>query len=343
MVELAELLVSTIPFCDWSFFAKNGGDATSIAVRMVRAATGRRVILRAPGSYHGIASLWREGNEANLRKEGVLATDIAFISPYTFNDIQSVRDAADAAGDDFAGIIVAAFKWDYGRPQEIATAEFLRGVRRLCDERGAALICDDVRSSFRIDPRGTWCDARYGHGVMPDISCLCKGIANGQPLSAIVGRQRWRVGAERVVATGSFWANAVPFAAALATIPLSCAAAKRAEELGLQLRAGLAGQAQRFGLDADFRQTGPPQMPFFHFESELDHPLRQRAKILKFCEVAADGGVLLHPFHTMFLGGAHTREDIRETLKVTKKAFAAVQSMLMLDDPNDDAISSSRL
>lgn len=147
MVELAEALTSP-PYLDWSswaFFAKNGSDATVVAVRVARAATGRRTILRAPRSYHGAASIWREGTPEELLREGVLAGEAAHLAPYRYNDLASVERAADAAGDDFAGIIVAAFRWDYGRPQEIATAAFLTGVRRLCDERGAALICDDVR------------------------------------------------------------------------------------------------------------------------------------------------------------------------------------------------------
>lgn len=179
--------------------------------------------------------LWREGSEESLRNEGVLLEEVVHIHPYTFNDLESVVKAADDAGQDFAGIIVAgiivaAFKWDWGRPHEAATAEFLRGVRALCDERGAALICDDVRSSFRINVGGTWADERYGHGVSPDISCLCKGIANGEAVSAMVGTSKWREGADKVVAMGSFWANAVPFAAALATPGSRClyTAARRA-------------------------------------------------------------------------------------------------------------------
>jgi glutamate-1-semialdehyde 2,1-aminomutase len=230
MVELAELLVRTVPWSDWVYFAKNGSDATVVSIRVARAKTGKSIILRAPNSYHGAASIWREGSPKSLQKEGVLQSEIEHLRPYTYNDLASVRQAANQAGDDWAGIIVAAFQWDYGAPQQLATAEFLNGVRELCTERGAALICDDVRSSFRIDSRGTWEDERYGHGVSPDLTCLCKGIANGQPLSAVLGTDEWRAGASRVVATGSFWANAVPFAAALATIPLSDAASRNSGE-----------------------------------------------------------------------------------------------------------------
>jgi glutamate-1-semialdehyde 2,1-aminomutase len=160
MVECAEMLTSITPWAEWCYFAKNGTDATSIAVRIARSATGKRVVLRAPHAYHGSAPLWSEGDTRGLRNQGVLEDDVRFIAPYTFNDIKSVRAAMDTAGSDLAGIMVSAFKWDYATPHEAATAEFLRGVRRLCDERGAVLICDDVRSSFRIHPAGTWADPR---------------------------------------------------------------------------------------------------------------------------------------------------------------------------------------
>ena len=114
MVELAEMLVKCIGFADWAFFAKNGGDATFLAVRMARAQTGRRCILRAPGSYHGVASLWREGSAESLRHEGVLPTEVEHIVAYKFNDIDSVREAVERCGDDFAGAVSLLFarsKW----------------------------------------------------------------------------------------------------------------------------------------------------------------------------------------------------------------------------------------
>ena len=325
MVELAELITETIPWADWCFFAKNGSDATFLAVRMARAYTRKKIILRAPGSYHGSASIWQEGKDARLRRQGVLPEEKSSVFTYYFNDLNSVIEAFDNAKGDVAAIIVAAFRWDYGQAQEICSAEFLQGVRKLCDDNGALLICDDVRSAYRISPEGTWEDKRYGHGVQPDLSCLCKGIANGQPLSVVVGNAKCRKGAENISATGSFWANSVPFASALATIPLAKAGAKKSEKMGMLLRDGLKSQANSFkSLANDFVQTGPPQMPYFHFQSESKFPLPNRHKILIFCAVCVANGVWIHPFHTNFLSSAHTEKDIHETLHVTQEAFSIV-------------------
>lgn len=155
------MLVRITPWAQWALFAKNGSDATALAVRLARSATGKRVILRAPHAYHGAAALWAEGLPRRLHKQGVLEEDVKYLAPFQYNDLASVQAAMDAVSDDVAGVMVSAFMWDYATPHELPTAEFLQGVRKLCDERGAILICDDVRSSFRVHPAGTWADPRY--------------------------------------------------------------------------------------------------------------------------------------------------------------------------------------
>ena len=122
MVELGELLVEVVPWAAWAFFMKNGTDATTAAVRVARAKTGRRVVLRAPASYHGAAGLWKE---ARGFEGGVLPEEHAHLAPYVFNGASSVRAAIERAGDDFAGIIVAAFKWDFGEPQALPASSHM--------------------------------------------------------------------------------------------------------------------------------------------------------------------------------------------------------------------------
>jgi glutamate-1-semialdehyde 2,1-aminomutase len=122
----------------------------------------------------------------------------------------------------------------------------------------------------------------------------------------------------------SFWANSVPFAAALAVIPAATAAAVSAEMCGLLLRSGLQEQAAKHGFGGDFLQTGPPQMPFFHFQSEAGVKMMERRLIMQFASECIQRGVWFHPFHTMFLNGAHAPHDIAATLRATDHAFEAV-------------------
>jgi glutamate-1-semialdehyde 2,1-aminomutase len=168
LVELAELLVSTVAHADWVMLAKNGTDATTTCVTLARAGTGRRKILVANGSYHGAAP-W-----CTPSLEGVTAEDRAHIIHFEYNDVDSLDLAVRHAGDDLAAVLVAAFRHDVRKDQEMPTPEFARAVRGACDRTGAALVLDDVRAGFRLDLGGSW----EPLGVRPDLSAFSKAIAN---------------------------------------------------------------------------------------------------------------------------------------------------------------------
>ncbi|RAI58899.1 glutamate-1-semialdehyde 2,1-aminomutase [Roseicella frigidaeris] len=309
MVELAERLVERIAHADWAIFAKNGSDATTACVTIARAATGRRAILVAEGSYHG-ALPW-----CTPVREGVTAEDRAHQHRFRYNDLASLEAAADAAGGDLAGVILTAFRHDNVVDQEMPDPTFLRGVRALCDRRGAALILDDVRAGFRLHPGGSW----EGFGVRPDLAAFSKALGNGHAIAAITGSDPLREAAARVFVTGSFWCAAVPMAAALATleelgrrdVPGHLAA------LGERLRAGLAERAR--GFNVGLRQSGPPAMPLFLFEGDEDVRLGRA-----FCAAALKAGAYLHPRHNMFLCAAHTEADIEAVLRAAEPGFQAV-------------------
>ena len=126
------------------------------------------------------------------------------------SDTGSLETAVQRAGDDLAGIVVSAFKHDFGKDQEMPDAAFARRVRELCDANDAALIVDDVRAGFRLTMRGSWDLV----GVQPDLSAWSKAIANGHALAAVTGNDRYREAASKLYVTGSFWCSAVPMAAA---------------------------------------------------------------------------------------------------------------------------------
>lgn len=306
MVELAERLVQLIPHADWAMFSKNGTDATTTCVTLARAATGRRKILVAQGAYHG-AIPWCTPNPV-----GVTAEDRTHLLTFRYNDVGSLETAVQRAGDDLAGILVSAFRHDYGLDQELPDPLFARRVRELCDASDAALILDDVRAGFRMTLRGSWDLV----GVQPDLSAWSKAIANGYALAAVTGNDRYRDAATRIFVTGSFWCSAVSMAAALATLDelerIDGPARMRA--MGLRLRDGIAAQAAAAGIG--IRQSGPPQMPTLLFEDDPDY-----AKGDLFTRETLKRGVYMHPRHNMFLSAAHTEADIDLALEATKAAF----------------------
>lgn len=313
LVELAELLVDLIPHADWAVFSKNGTDATTACVTIARAGTGRRKVLVARGAYHGAAP-WCTPSVA-----GVTAEDRVHLIHFEYNDPASLREAAVVAGDDLAAVIVSGFKHDLGKAHELPTIGFTRAAREVCDAVGAALIVDDVRAGFRLDLGGSW----ESVGVRPDLSAFSKAIANGYPLAAVTGGDRFRDAASRVFVTGSFWTAAVPMAAAIATLTKlrETDGIAHMRAMGERLRAGLEAQSAAHG----FRlvQTGPPQMPLILFADDPDRTIGRA-----FCREALDRGVYLHHVHTMFLSTAHTPADIDEALEATDGAFAALASTL---------------
>ena len=309
LVELAELVVEVVPHADWAMFQKNGTDATTTCVMIARAATERRKVLVARGAYHG-AVPW-----CNPYPIGATAEDRLHVVPYDYNDVQSLTAAVDSVGADLAGIIVSAFKHDFGKDHELPTPEFAKTARALCDATGAALIVDDVRAGFRLHLGGSW----ELVGIRPDLAAWSKAIANGYALAAVTGNDKFREAAAKLFVTGSFWTEAVPMAAAIATIRKLRAGdgIGQMRRMGERLRDGLARQAVAHGVR--IRQSGPPQMPVVFFE---DDPERKKGWL--FCTEALKRGVYLHAAHTMFLSAAHGEADIDEALAGTDAAMAEV-------------------
>ena len=314
MVELAELLVDTIPHADWVQFQKNGTDATTVAVTIARAGTGRRKILVARGAYHG-AVPWCSPSLARRLNRGPRAPDPLRLQRHR-QPAERGRSGATATSP---AILVSAFRHDLGRDQELPTPAFAQAVRAACDTADAALILDDVRAGFRLHLGGSWETV----GVRPDLSAWSKAIANGYALAAVTGGDRWRDAATQVFSTGSFWCSSIAMAAGVATLRVLRRgdAIPTMQRLGQKLRDGLAAGAQRHGLM--LRQTGPVQMPMVLFDDDPDFT---RAEA--FCNAALARGAYFHPRHNMFLCAAHTDNDVETALNAAEAGFAAVARLI---------------
>ncbi len=309
MLELAELLVGTLPAADWALFSKNGTDATTTCVTIARAASKRRKVLVAQGAYHGSAP-WCTPVDA-----GVTDAERAHFLTYEYNSVESLEAAVASAGEDLAAVLVSAFRHDTRIDQEMPSPAFARAARALTERHEAALILDDVRAGFRLDLSGSW----EALGVRPDLSAWSKALANGYPLAAVTGNERMREAAQRIFVTGSFWYSPVPMAAACATLKKlhRIDAPTILRRLGQRLREGIQQQADALGIG--IRQSGPPQMPLVLFDGDRDFTMGNL-----FCATALDHGAYLHPWHNMFLSTAHTEADIDLALAATQKGFEAI-------------------
>jgi len=312
MVELAEAFTAMVSHADWAIFCKNGTDATTMALMAARAHRGRSKILVASGAYHGAAP-WCTPLPA-----GITAGDRADLIQYTYNDVDSLEAAAEAAGDDLAGIFASPFKHDVLVDQELPDPAYAARARALCDEKDALLIIDDVRAGFRLARESSWAPL----GISPDLSSWGKAIANGHPLSALLGNDRAREAAGKLYVTGSFWFSAAPMAAALATLELVRMSdyLERTVALGERLRAGLAGAAEAKGVRLS--QTGPVQMPLIMVLDEDGG--RDLDRGYAFCSGMMARGIYFHPWHNMFISAAMTEPDIDLAISAATEALGAL-------------------
>lgn len=202
-IQLAEKLIELIPCAEMVRFGKNGSDATSAAIRLARAHTGRDRI--AMCGYHGWHD-WYIGT--TVRNLGVPKTVQDLSSKFIFNDLDSLESLLKTNPTSFAAVIL--------EPTGACEPEdgFLEGVRELCDQYGVVLVFDEIVSGFRVDMGG----AQRKYGVTPDLASFGKAMANGMPISAIVGKSEIMKLMDDIFFSGTFGGETLSLAASLATI-----------------------------------------------------------------------------------------------------------------------------
>lgn len=313
MVGLAEKLVSLVAHADWAMFCKNGTDATTMAMMVARAHSKKRKILVAKGAYHGAAP-WCTPNPA-----GTVADDRAHLVSYIYNDVESLNEAVRTAGDDLAGIFASPFKHDAFTDQALPDPAYAARTRELADKHAALLIVDEVRAGLRMARDCSWSLVN----VQPDLSCWGKSIANGYPISALLGAEKARTAAGSIYVTGSFWFAAVAMAAGIATLEeiQSSDYLEKTIRLGTKLRDGLAACAKTH--DFVLRQTGPAQMPMILFDDDADFRIGYA-----WCAEMVRRGIYVHPWHNMFLCAAMTDADIDGAIAAADESFNVVRKNL---------------
>lgn len=201
--ELAERLVSLIPCAEMVRFGKNGSDATTAAIRLARAHTGRDLILAS--GYHGWHD-WYIGSTE--RKLGVPDAIQKLTLAFPFNDADKLESLLRQHGDSVAGIMIEPT----GKTAPLPG--YLAHVQELADRHGALLIFDEIITGFRVSLGG----AQAHYGVTPDLACFGKAMGNGMPISAVVGRRDIMQLMEKVFVSMTFGGEALSLAASLATI-----------------------------------------------------------------------------------------------------------------------------
>lgn len=197
--EVAELVIDLVPSAEMVRFSKNGSDATSAAIRLARAFTGRDQIVAC--GYHGWHD-WYIGTTS--RNKGIPAPVSALTHNFQFNNIESLKNALTLSEGKVAAVIIEPMNDTYPQPG------FLEEVQTLAKKAGAVLIFDEVITGFRFSKGG----AQELFNVTPDLSTFGKGIANGFPLSAVVGRREIMKEMENVFISGTFGGELLSLTAA---------------------------------------------------------------------------------------------------------------------------------
>jgi glutamate-1-semialdehyde 2,1-aminomutase len=303
-MRVAEAIVEMVPCAEMVRFGKNGSDATSGAVRLARAFTGRDHV--AVCGYHGWQD-WYIGSTA--RNRGVPEAVRALTHGFTYNDLDSLHKLLTEHPSGVATVILEPMN------AQAPNDGFLEGVKELTHKHGAVLIFDEVITGFRYANGG----AQEYFGVTPDLACFGKGLANGYPVSAVAGRADIMKLMEEIFFSFTFGGEALSLAASLATIeklkrePVVATMRKRGEKL----MKGVEDLICRHGMGELLTLSGHPSWSFLNFRDQGGYSLYE-IKTLFLQEVFARG-ILTLGTHNMSY--AHSESDIDRLLAVYDEVF----------------------
>ncbi len=334
-VELAELVLDFFPNLDMVRMVNSGTEATMSALRLARAHTGRDLIAKFEGCYHGhVDSLLVKGGSGMLTlgipsSPGVPANVTGLTLTLPFNDEDALKTLFRKEGDNLAAIILEPVIGNSG--VILPAPGFLELLRALCTKHGVVLIFDEVMTGFRVARGG----AQERYGIKPDLTTFGKVIGGGLPVGAYGGKRSIM---KRVAPSGDVYqagtlsGNPLAMAAGIATLKTLQKSRRLFDTLErhtTQLAAGLVGQAEGAGFAATANHVGSMFTLFF-----TDRPVNSPADVAtidprvygRFHRAMLERGVYLPPsqFEAAFLSTAHSKNVIEETLDAAGDALEAI-------------------
>jgi glutamate-1-semialdehyde 2,1-aminomutase len=326
-VELADLLCELHPWAEMVRFARGGGEAMAVAVRIARAHTGREVV--AFCGYHG----WHDWYlSANLAEESVLDGHLlpglaptgvprgllGTALPFRYNHLEELQKIAAVNRDGLAAVVMEPLRDREPEPG------FVEGVREIATKAGAVLIVDEVSAGFRLNTGG----AHLLYGFEPDLAVFAKAMSNGYPMAAVIGRGPVMDAAQKTFISSTYWSERIGPVAALATIRKHrrCEVAKHLVAIGMRVQAGWQQAASRQGLAIEV--GGIP--PLSHFIIQGDRS--QEAHTL-FTQMMLERGILAsRGFYATY---AHQDGHVETYLSAVAEVFDTIAKALNEDKIQD--------
>jgi glutamate-1-semialdehyde 2,1-aminomutase len=330
-IELAQMVVEAVPSIEMVRLVSSGTEATMSALRLARAATGRKKILKFEGGYHGhvdslLVKAGSGGATFNVPDSAGVPEEVANLTLVArYNDLDDVRAQMKEHGKEVAAIIVEPVAGNMGciPPQP----GFLEGLRAICDESGALLILDEVMTGFRVSYGG----AQELYKIKPDITTLGKIIGGGMPIGAYGGSRKIM---ELVSPLGPMYqagtlsGNPVAVAAGRATLSVlrnSPIYADLDERTG-EFEKGVLAAAEKHNVEVTFNRVGSMWTLFFAPGPITDFESANRSnreKFARFFHLMLGEGVYLPPsqLEAAFFSAAHAKKDILQLIERVDRVF----------------------
>jgi glutamate-1-semialdehyde 2,1-aminomutase len=330
-VEMAALIARAMPSMEMMRLVSSGTEAAMSAIRLARGATGRDLVVKFDGCYHGHAdSLLVKAGSGGATfgvpdSGGVPAALAALTVALPFNDLDAVSRLMAARGHEVAVVVVEPVAGNMGVVPP--APGYLQGLRDLCTRHGALLLFDEVITGFRVAPGGA--QARYG--VRPDLTCLGKIIGGGLPVGAYGGRRDLMEQISPlgpVYQAGTLSGNPLAVAAGLATLRALAdpAVYERLETLGARVESGLVDAARHAGVPLTVNRVGSMLTAFFAASPVVDLTSAKRsdtARYARFFHAMLERGVFLaaSQFEAAFVSLAHTDDDLEAAARAARDAM----------------------
>lgn len=315
-VELAEMLCQLHPWAQNARFARSGGEAVSMAVRIARAHTGRDMV--AFCGYHGWTDWYLAANLGDstvldghlmpgLSPAGVPRGLKGTSAPFLYNRADQLKEIAEKNKGSLAAVVM--------EPQRDHAPEpgFLKEVREIARKAGAVLIFDEITTGFRMVPGGI----HLVHGVEPDMAVFAKALANGYAMAAVIGKAEVMQAAQSTFISSTNWTERIGPSAALATIRkfIREDAATRIRKTGSMVQDGWKKAAKKAGLQISTGEL--PSLGHFNFERE-----DALALTTLFTQLMLERGFLA--FNQFKPSLAHEERHIASYLAATGESFEII-------------------
>jgi len=309
---LAKKLKELVPSSEMSIFLKTGSDATSAAIRIARAHTGKLKVMRC--GYHG----WHDW--CVEMKGGIPKKFFEDVYEFQYNNLTQLEELMSTHGSDTAAIIMTPFGHPNHQKMQEPLPGFLESVKALAHKYGAVLVYDEIRTGFRVSMGG----AQKYYGVTPDLTVLGKAIANGYPISVVTGKKEiMMAAASKLFISSTFFPNSESFVAALKTIEIleRDKVLENIWEKGKGFMNGIQALIDKHDVGAEL--SGIP--PMFYITFKADDTGAYKSKRTDFYTELIRKGFFFTPFHHGYISYRHTQKDLDLTLKAIDESLAFIK------------------